>query len=194
MILRFKLGKCEFVIEYTFVLLLSFLTLLGYDKTLFVLVFSALHEAAHIFALLIFGQIPRVITFSFYGIGLKFENRLSPVSEFAFLCAGPFLNLILSVAFIKSKDISSINFALFLINSYPLVPLDGGRALKIIIEYFFSSDLSRKIYISANLLFYLLLLFASSLLMLKFKSFSLIMITAYIGFFNLSSIKREYFL
>lgn len=194
MVLRFNIGKCEFVIEYSFILLLSFITLLGYDKTFLVLIFSALHESAHIIALLIFGQNPRVITFSFYGIGLKFDNRLSSVKEFAFLCAGPFLNLIFSVAFIKSKEISLINFALFLINSYPLVPLDGGRALKTIINSFFSSDLSRKIYITINLFFYLFLVFLSVVLMIKFKSVSLMLITAYIGLFNLSSIKREYFL
>ena len=187
--LRFKIKNCEFVLDYTFVFLLSLASLFGAQNAVYALLFSFLHEGAHILCLLVFNNAPARVTLSFYGIGLKFKNNLSPCENFIFLCSGFMFNLAAAVLFLSvSKSVSIVNFILFLLNSYPLLPLDGGRALRVLIYSFLPEYVSRLLLCAVNSGAYFFLAFASVLLAKRFSNYSLLVILIYISVFNLSQL------
>lgn len=125
----FNVGKCTVKIEFSFLLIIAFSLLLKTDNLLYLLLFSALHEAGHIVTLLLFGKAPDSITFSFYGIGMKHKAELPRNKELIFLLSGVFVNLV----FALFNIFRNLNSALFIINILPVYPLDGGRALSLFI-------------------------------------------------------------
>lgn len=169
--MEIKAGKTLIKIEYSFFILLSFAVLYGYEYSLNIIFFSILHEIGHLTALLALKIKPKFICLNFFGIGLKYQNNLSERKEFIVIFFGPLVNLIL---FLILKDDS--NLILFLINSIPVLPLDGGRMLKII-----APKSSKVINYSALLL---VISFAFWLL-IKYKNFLLLLISCYLIFYNI---------
>ncbi len=126
----FSINKCQVKIEFSFLLLIAFSLLLNINSIIELLIFSSLHETAHIIALLIFGFRPDSVTLAYYGIGMKHTAKMSANREVLFLLSGTAVNLI----FVLLNVCREINFALFFINILPVYPLDGGRALSLFIH------------------------------------------------------------
>lgn len=173
--MEIKIKNFTFRLDFTFLILLSFAVLYGYESAVQIILFSVLHELGHIIMLLIFGARPTLIKLSFYGIGMKFDEHLSKVKELFVLLCGPAVNLALFVIFRNE-----INLMLFLLNIFPVVPLDGGRAVRLFFPKF-----------SVILTLVLLIIsgFVSGYLLIEYKIFSLILITAYLFYFNFDDIK-----
>ena len=176
--MELKIKNFTFRLDFTFLILISFAVLYGYENALQIIFFSILHELGHIFMLLIFGARPTLIKLSFYGIGMKYEKQLSKAKELFVLLCGPAVNLALFVIY-KNE----INLMLFLLNMFPAAPLDGGRALRLFFPKF-----------SVILTFVLLIisLFVSGYLLFEYKIFSLLLITAYLFYFNIDDIRGLY--
>lgn len=173
--MEFKVKSITVRIEFTFLLLLSFAVLYGYENAVQLIFFSLLHECGHLFTLLFFGVKPSLIHFSFYGMGIKYLNRLSNLQESIIILCGPMVNLILF--FILNDE---LNLLLFLLNMFPASPLDGGRLLKIMLPEF-------SVFITY---FFLFILFGFSFyLLLHYKIFSLMLITVYLFVFNISQMR-----
>lgn len=170
--MEIKIKSTTVKLEYSFLILLSFAVLYGYEYSIKLILFSLLHETGHLLALVILGVKPDLINFSFYGIGLKYQNNLSRIKEFFVLFCGPLVNLILY--FVLNDE---INFFLFLINIYPAFPLDGGRMIKIIFP-----RLSKVI----TIIFLLILIALSLILLIKYRIYSLLLIAAYLLAFNIN--------
>lgn len=164
--MRFSIGNCELKVEFSFILVLCFAILLGADELLYLFFFSALHELGHLGVLYACGGSADSLTFSFYGLALRYSCRLSRVKEFFVLFAGPFINLIL---YIIIKD--DINLILFALNILPIYPLDGGRMLRLF---------SYRISVIVSRIFLALIAALSICLIIKFKSFSLFLIAVYL--------------
>ncbi|MDE5984223.1 MAG: hypothetical protein K2H13_03085 [Eubacterium sp.] len=169
--MRFFIGNCELRIEFSFILVLCFATMLGANELLYLLLFSGLHELGHLIVLAICGGRADILTFSFYGLALKYSSQLSRLKEFFVLLAGPLVNLIL---YIIIRD--DINLVLFAINILPIYPLDGGRMLRL-----FSYRIS--VIISKMLL--VLIVILSIWLIIKFKSFSMLLIAVYLVVYSI---------
>ena len=97
-------------------------------------VFAALHEAAHLFALLCFKEKPREINVGVFGMEIRRAGNvgLSYRREILVSLAGPALNTVLAAAFIllgRERDIIAVNLSMAALNFLPVTPLDGGRAL-----------------------------------------------------------------
>ena len=176
--MELKIKNFTFRLDFTFLILLSFAVLYGYESAVQIILFSVLHELGHIIMLLIFGARPTLIKLSFYGIGMKYEKHLSKVKELFVLLCGPAVNLALFVFFGNE-----INLMLFLLNMFPVVPLDGGRILRLFFPKF-----------SVILTLVLLMIagFVSGYLLIEYKIFSLILITAYLFYFNINDIRGLY--
>lgn len=145
--------------------------MLGANELLYLLLFSGLHELGHLIVLAICGGRADILTFSFYGLALKYSSQLSRLKEFFVLLAGPLVNLIL---YIIIRD--DINLVLFAINILPIYPLDGGRMLRL-----FSYRIS--VIISKMLL--VLIVILSIWLIIKFKSFSMLLIAVYLVVYSI---------
>ena len=176
--MEIKIKNFTFRLEFTFLILLSFAVLYGYESAVQIILFSILHELGHIIMLLIFGVRPTLIKLSFYGIGMKYEKHLSKIKELFVLLCGPAVNLALFVLFGNE-----INLMLFLLNMFPVVPLDGGRILRL----FFP-----KFSIILTLILLIIAGFVSGYLLIEYKIFSLLLITAYLFYFNMNDIRGLY--
>lgn len=170
--MKIRLFGFEFVLEYSFLLILCFAIVFNADDLERLLLFSALHETGHIIALLLFGGKIDKLTLSFYGLALKYSTRLGNFREAVVIACGPLVNLIL---YLILKD--DINLLLFLLNTAPVFPLDGGRIAKIIFPFFSK-------YISAAALILISALAVYSVI--AFKSFSLALISCYLIVYSIN--------
>lgn len=169
--MEIKLNNTTIKLEYSFLILLSFAVLCGYKYTAELITYSLLHEFGHLIALLFFGVKPYLINFSFYGMGMKYNDNLSNFKEFVVLFCGPIVNLLL---FIILKD--EINLFLFLINIYPVFPLDGGRMIRILYP---------KTSMIINIIFLIIIFVFSVFLLIEYKIYSLLLISFYLLIFNI---------
>lgn len=164
--MSFSINGCMVKIDFSFILVLSFAVLLKAENLLFLFLFSALHELSHLFMLILFKGRADSLTFSFYGLALRYGSTLSKFKEFLVIFAGPFVNLIL---YLIIRD--DINLILFALNILPIYPLDGGRLL-MLFSFKISNAVSR--------LFLIIIIFVSFYMILKYKSFSLMLISIYL--------------
>lgn len=171
----FNISKTKISVDFSFFLLLSFAVFYGCKTAFLIVLFSSLHEMGHIAALLLLKTKPDHIKISFYGISMKYDNKISRLGEVFVILSGPAVNFIL---YLLLKE--EINLVLLFINLYPVLPLDGGR-----IVYLISEKLSKII----SLIFLVLLLFTSLYIFFEFKIFSLIFIVIYLIIFNLKQMR-----
>lgn len=119
-----------------------------------------LHELGHAFA----GRIYRVQTLdiTLYPIGgvarMQMKN-LSPTAELVIAACGPLVNLVIAAVLATTMAISGnwndltniasmglmqqllvVNIALFVFNLLPVYPMDGGRILRALLNYFVKRD------------------------------------------------------
>ncbi len=117
----------------SFFVMCGLFMLLGYGRELCILIFSVtLHEMAHIFAAALCGIRAEGVIITPIGqqaIINGMEN-ISFVRRIFVVVVGPLINLLLWFIF----D-SQINLALFILNTLPVYPLDGGRLLHYVLGY-----------------------------------------------------------
>lgn len=171
----FKVRNTKICIDYSFFLLLSFAVFYGYRNAALIILFSCLHELGHLACLVIFKAYPSLIKISFYGISLKYKSGLSQLKELLVIICGPLINLILYILF---KD--SINLMLFIINMYPVLPLDGGRIIY---------TLSEKASKAVSFVFLIILFIAEIYLLIEYRIASLFFISVYLIAFNFKQMR-----
>lgn len=170
--MKIKLFGIDFILEYSFLLMLSFGIILGAEDIASLLLFSSLHELGHFAALMICGGRADSLTFSFYGLALKYSTVLSTGKETLVLIAGPLVNLVL---YLVLRD--DINLLLFVINMMPIYPIDLGRIIRL-----YNYKISKILGVIT-----LIILVALSLFLLIFyKSFSLIFIVCYLIVYSIN--------
>lgn len=177
--MKFNVFGTQIVIEYSFLLVVAVSILLDNNDIFFVILFSALHEIGHLIALVLFRKKPQKIIISYYGIALRHNATLTTIKEIIFLFGGLAVNL-LFVLFNVERD---INFSLLIINALPIYPLDGGRIVKLILNFVFSLNLSDKIYYAISAITVVLLLGVSVFT----NNISLIAISVYSLFFAVNN-------
>jgi len=165
----FYFGKCRVIIEFSFVLMVSFSMLTGTQTVLRILLFASLHECGHIVLLLLFGCTPDRLTLAFYGIGMAHSGTLNRCQECLFLLGGIAVNGLMALLGIDTE----INLSLLLINALPLYPLDMGRVLALVLPY--------RVCRVITVCFLILLLIGAAVL----KNISLLFIAIYITVFSL---------
>ncbi len=114
---------------------------MGQIKNLMIL-YSAvlLHEAAHFMACLALGEDVSELRFMPYGANLCIDNVANPVHSMIISAAGPLASLLL-VCFFGSFSSPAMqtfkvsNIAVFALNIFPALPLDGGVFLKGALTY-----------------------------------------------------------
>lgn len=136
--LTVRLHNVELSLTFGFLLLIAINSLGGDNAALGCLLFSAVHELAHLAAMWLNGI--EVDAIRFYGGGIKISSTdisvLSISAQSAIYSAGCAANFIIGVLFfiIGLKDIAVVNFCLGAFNLLPVEYFDGGKLLRLFVS------------------------------------------------------------
>ncbi len=112
---------------YFFISLICLLFLRQLESFFVFYGFVCLHELAHIVTAIALKIPVKEIVFLPFGVNAKFEFHKKKKKEIIVALAGPLFSVL--CAFF-CQEYSVQNFFIFLLNSIPIYPLDGGRILK----------------------------------------------------------------
>lgn len=151
-----------FKIKISFFFLFIFCFYLIVDRSGMIpyfMIFSALHEIGHCIAYKIVDGRKKILTLSPFGFGLLIDEKDTyGIKYFIILLCGPAVNLILAcVLYNIDSNFFWINLSLFLINSFPIMPLDGGRIMAMIFDFIFGRERGEKRFKTFEIFFLILL-------------------------------------
>lgn len=163
------------------------------------MIFACLHELGHLGIGRILGFKPFLFEMKPVGFSVSFNNPIEDYNKkikkanilelkkiFIYL-AGPMVNTIIAIIifFLNVESVLKIeciyiNIILILVNFLPIYPLDGGRILKCILCIFCGLKKSYIITERISLIMTILILFVSSILILKIHNFGLLIMVLYL--------------
>ncbi len=175
-----KLFGIRVYISFMFTVFIAVILLT--DKTGYIGYFflsAAVHEAAHLFAMLFLKAKPEKIKLMPGGINIAVKSVTSDTEDVIILFFGPFINLIFCL--ITKGIFSAVNLLLFIYNIMPFGGLDGGRILIILLSRITSENTALKVQKTLSFLAATALFVAFVLLYLGGTvNFSLIIFSLYI--------------
>lgn len=188
--LRFKETK----IKISFFFALSICVISIFDRSNVVLqnlLAAALHEAGHITVMMVFGEKPREIRFTPFGMRIerKEMNNMNFKKEALIAAAGPITNFLsAAICIILNRYFSlnltvftAVNIALGVLNLTPCEPLDGYRVTRYILMQKTSEEKTEKILKISSLVFLFPIASAGFYVLLKSGfNFSLLLVAVYL--------------
>lgn len=145
-----SIGKTDILIHPSLLAYLAYAAVTGHIWiSVIAFVSIVVHELAHAGAAAALGQVPHCMEFTPVGAVLRLEDEgmLSPLRRMMVLLAGPGVSLILCwlalvctkigwITAVTGRYIFVANAAILTINLLPVLPLDGGRLLLLLLEVF----------------------------------------------------------
>ncbi len=172
-----------------FIIIILFILLHNLDTYIIFLIFIILHEFAHLLFGLLIGGRPKTICLNPLGISLEFYSykKEKSFNKIILLLAGPFVNLLFAIIFIKfeimpeyREKIIYTNFALAIFNLIPILPLDGGKIMHEIIKVFYNLEISNSFMIIFSKTFLIIITLIYSILILKMKNITVLAVLTYL--------------
>lgn len=155
----FNLCGIKIEIKFLFVAAMVLLMLLDTSGVMLcAFLSSAVHELAHLTALLALKGEVMAVSFELFGIRITRVDALLYWEELLVLLAGPIANLLIFVlcAFSGSQSvslISAVNLWIGVFNLLPVGALDGGRAAELILSKLFGEKKGGRAAMLLSLLF-----------------------------------------
>ncbi len=199
--MSFKIWGIKIKISFLFFAMLTMVFAMDEKRVAIVTLLSvALHETGHIVALLCFKAYPEEITFGIFGIRiLQNKCKLSYSDEAVVVLCGPAVNIVLFVIFgvlnytFENQIlliISAVNLVVGIFNLLPVLPLDGGRALLVVLNSFFSEKAVQRIMVIVGVLFATTIILLGCFLAFKTgANFSLLATGLYLGIICVKSVR-----
>ena len=192
--MKFNLFKIRFEVSY-FLLCLLYIAVVANEFLNFIWCLTAvlIHEAGHIITMILLGYNPQKIKISLFEISItdRFRYKISFWQNFFIILFGPFANFICFILYyllyLYSNDIflpiAIANLSVGLFNSLPVLSLDGGQLLYIVLCRKLKESVSEKIVDVLTFLFIFPLFALGFLLLFKSKyNFSLLFVSVYLIF------------
>lgn len=137
------------------ILVLALIYFFGGFKNLAAIITAvSVHEAGHAAAISIFGGKVKTLRFNYSGLCMSGFGAYSSACEVIILLAGPAAGLALALVSSMLGNLTTNGFLLYtagislvltVYNMLPALPLDGGRALLIIIRRFTEAKIAERI-------------------------------------------------
>ncbi|MDY6201893.1 site-2 protease family protein [Ruminococcus sp.] len=192
--MKFRVLKTEITISYLIICTASICIIAGiFDSFLYCLFAIIIHETGHIILMCIFGYAPEKIKISLFEISISDRKRQerSFILNFLIIFFGPFANFICFILFyllyLIGNDyflyFAAANFSVGLFNILPVMSLDGGQLLYLILSRFFSDTVSQRIVnVITFIIIFPLATFGFILLFNSKYNFSLLIVCIYLVF------------
>ena len=192
--MKFRVLKTEITISYLIICTASICIIAGiFDSFLYCLFAIIIHETGHIILMCIFGYAPEKIKISLFEISISDRKRQerSFIQNFLIIFFGPFANFICFILFyllyLIGNDyflyFAAANFSVGLFNILPVMSLDGGQLLYLILSRFFSDTGSQRIVnVITFIIIFPLATFGFILLFNSKYNFSLLIVCIYLVF------------
>lgn len=187
--MKLDFGKTEFKINVSFAAAVTVMLILDRSGFCAVALFCCIvHECGHILCLLLFGEKPKLIELSFYGI--KLERALltcGGVGEIAVYASGPLANFLLSAVFFLLSNrfadfygaaVTSLCVGVF--NLIPCRPLDGGNLLSALLCRFTDEKKVNGICFAVKILTVIPMGIAGVIVLVRGGNFTLIGVAVYL--------------
>ena len=150
--LAFRIGPCRVRIYFTFFALIALCCIFtGAEGGLACFLAVCLHETAHIVTMGAMDAWPERVGLSALGcrIGISSQNKVTDMQNMWISLAGPGVNWLSSAlayaAGLGGSPFCYASFAIALVHSLPIEPLDGGLALRYYLCERFSYEMAGKI-------------------------------------------------
>lgn len=202
--MKFKIFATEVTISFQLICFAAINLIIGFFQTfLYCLLAVIIHESGHIMAMHLFGFAPDKIKISLFEISINDNARHKRkfFQNFIIIFWGPFINficfiLIYLLYLMGNKDFypfAIANLSVGLFNIMPVLSLDGGQLLYIILRRFLSDSTSEKVVDVITFLFLFPMFALGFLLLFKSKyNFSLLIVCVYLVFSLILKDNRYY--
>lgn len=159
------------------------------------MIFALFHELSHLIVGLMLGFKPYIFEIKPIGYSVAFNNPIDDynkkikngnmleLKKILVYMAGPFFNFGLALFFNYfeyNTELIYANILLFLINLFPIYPLDGGRILKSFICLFAGMKNSYIIVKKVSFYFFIVFLVICSFLVIKVNNYGILLAIIYL--------------
>lgn len=189
--MKLNLGKTSLRINISFAAVITLMLILDGSGTCAVALFCCIvHEIGHIVCLMILGEKPVAVEFSFYGIKLerKEPSTLTSAEELTVYAAGPIMNFIFSGLMMPfssdysgMKTAAAISLCIGVFNLIPCVPLDGGNILSCFLHYMTDEEMADKLCFYASCAALVSMGLTGVVIFFRSGNFTLFAVTAYLA-------------
>lgn len=182
-----------------FLIIILFFLFHYLDTYIIFLTFIIIHEIAHLLFGILIGGTPKSICVNPLGLSLEFYSygKDKSLNRVLLFLAGPLTNFIIAIIFERfnfleeyNQKIVYTNLALGIFNLMPIIPLDGGKILFEIIKKICGSQDANKFLIIFSKTILITITLAYSILILKIKSISFLIILVYLWSLYLKEEKK----
>ena len=202
--MRFKVCSTKIEVSYTLICFAAIgIIITSFEGFLFCLLSLIIHEAGHLTTMCILGFPPQKIKLTLFEISISDNDRYCRrfFDNFLIILCGPLFNficfIVLYLLYLLHYDIlfpfAAVNLSVGLFNLLPVMSLDGGQLLYLILSRRLSEKSAEKIVNIITFIFIFPLAALGFLLLFKSKyNFSLLFVCVYL-IFSLVFKKNRYF-
>ena len=190
--MKFKILKTDIIISFTLICLFAISIISGIAQE-FILCFLAviIHESGHIIQMYKFGYYPEKIEISLFEISISdnYRHKRGNKQNFLIILFGPVANLICFIFFFLLyllgnsffSGVALANLSVCIFNMLPVMSLDGGQLMYIILCKRFDDRLAEKIVDITTFIFLFPLTAIGFIILFNSKyNFSLLFVCVYI--------------
>ena len=192
LLMRLKIHNTEVVISYTLICLAALCIFTGiFEGFVWCLIAVIIHETGHLIPMSIFGGLPDRIKISLFEISISDSRRQSrtTVQNVTIIFSGPFANFICFILFYllylfcnkNFVSLAAVNLFTGLFNMLPVLSLDGGQLLYILLCRRLDSRKAQRVVNIVTFIFIFPLAAAGFLLLFSTQyNFSLLAVSVYL--------------
>lgn len=190
--MKLKIHNTQVYISYTLICLCAMCLVTNSFNGFVICLLSVLfHETGHIIPIAVFGSFPRTIKISLFEINISddFRNKRTFSQNLIIIFFGPFANFICFIIFYllylfcndMFLSIAMVNLFLGLFNMLPVLSLDGGQILYLLLSRKFEDIKSQKAVNILTFIFIFPLALLGFILLFQTKyNFSLLAVCLYL--------------